>query len=188
MSFRTDDWKDFTIPDVSKLGEFEFFLISEMNSQLIVHHPYRTLEELKGTLNMAQDDVSLAWSVINDHYLTDLPLLYPPHVIAVTAIFLAMTLKSTQAGLQATPSTAAALANTPQLLKDPAGSGAAAPSIAPNKVQNLVSWLAEGEVDIKAVIECTQEMISLYEVWELYNEKSCKEQIARYIKARGLDK
>lgn len=176
------------IPDVSKLGEFEFYLISEMNSQLILHHPYRTLEELKETLNMAQDDVSLAWSVINDHYMTDLPLLYPPHVIAVTAIFLALTLKPTQVGLQAAANNAAALAATPQLFKDPTGMGSQGPSVAPNKVQNLVSWLAEGEVDIKAVIECTQEIISLYEVWELYNEKSCKDQIARYIKARGLDK
>ena len=176
------------IPDVSKLGEFEFYLISEMNSQLIVHHPYRTLEELKSTLNMSQDDISLAWSVINDHYLTDLPLLYPPHIIAVTAIFLALTMKPTQAGLQAAANTAAALANTPQLLKDPVGLGAEASTATPNKVQNLVSWLAEGEVDIKAVIECTQEIISLYEIWEVYSEKNCKDQIARYIKARGLDK
>ena len=176
------------LPDVSKLGEFEFYLISELNSQLIVHHPYRTLDELKAALNMDQDDVSLAWSIINDHYLTDLPLLHPPHVIAVTAIFLAITLKPTQAGLQAAASTAAALANTPQQLKDTAGLGLADPSIVPNKIQNLVSWFAEGEVDIKAVIECTQEIISLYEVWEQYNEKACKDQIARYIKARGLDK
>ena len=176
------------IPDVSKLGEFEFYLISEMNSQLIVHHPYRTLEELKDALSMAQDDISLAWSVINDHYLTDLPLLYPPHVIAVTAIFLALTLKPTQAGLQAAANTAAALASTPQLLKDSASSGTDAPSAAPNKVQNFISWLAEGEIDIKAVVECTQEIICLYEIWEVYNEKGCKDQIGRYIKARGLDK
>lgn len=176
------------IPDVSKLGEFEFYLISEMNSQLIIHHPYRTLEEVKATLNLTQDDVSLAWSVINDHYLTDLPLLYPPHVIAVTAIFLASTFKPTQHGIQAAASIAAALSNTPQLLKDSGQSGAGAPNAATKKLQDLISWLAEGEIDIKAVIECTQEIISLYEVWELYNEKSVKEQIQRYVKARGLDK
>lgn len=176
------------IPDVSRLGEFEFWLISEMNSQLIVHHPYRTLDELKDSLNMDQDDISLAWSVINDHYLTDLPLMHPPHIIAVTAMFLALTLKPTPAGLQAAANTAAALANTPQLLKDPKRSGNGGPNTIPNKIQNLVSWLADGEVDIKAVIECTQEIISLYEVWEQFNEKTCKEQIARFVKARGLDK
>ena len=173
---------DFIISDVSKLGECEFYLISEMNSQLIVHHPYRSLQKLQSTLSMAQDDISLAWSIINDHYLTDLPLLCPPHVVAVTAIFLALTLKPTQTGLQAAASTAAALARTSQVPTD-------VPANSPQKkVQNLVSWLAEGEIDIEAVVDCSQEIISLYEVWEQYSEKTCKEQISRYVKARGLDK
>ncbi|MCJ1465869.1 RNA polymerase II holoenzyme cyclin-like subunit [Pseudocyphellaria aurata] len=178
---------DYIISDVSKLGECEFSLISEMNSQLIVHHPYRTLQELQGTLSMAQEDVSLAWSILNDHYLTDLPLLFPPHVIAVTAIFLALTLKPTQAGLQAAASTAAALANASQVPKETSSTGAM-PNSPQVKVQNLVSWLAEGEVDIKAVVDCSQEIISLYDVLEQYSEKTCKEQIARFVKARGLDK
>lgn len=179
---------DFIISDVSKLGECEFYLISEMNSQLIIHHPYRTLHELQGTLSMGQDDISLAWSIINDHYLTDLPLLFPPHVIAVTAIFLAMTLKPTQAGLQAAASTASILSGVSTVTKDQSAASSVPSSAQQKKVQNLVSWLAEGEIDIKAVVECSQEIISLYDVWEQYNEKACKEGIARFVKARGLDK
>ena len=179
---------DFIVSDVSKLGECEFYLISEMNSQLIIHHPYRTLHELQATLSMAQDDISLAWSIINDHYLTDLPLLFPPHVVAVTAIFLAMTLKPTQAGLQAAASTAAALSSTSTMPKDQSGPNTGVLSTQQKKVQNLVSWLAEGEIDIKAVVDCSQEIISLYDVWEQYNEKTCKEQVGRFVKARGLDK
>ena len=153
-----------------------------MNSQLIVHHPYRSLQNLEGTLSMAQDDISLAWSIINDHYLTDLPLLYPPHVVAITAIFLALTLKPTQPGPQAAASTATALARASQVPAD-------LPLNSPQrKVQHLVNWLAEGEVDIEAVVECSQEIISLYEIWEQYSEKTCKEQIARYVKTQGLDK
>jgi cyclin C len=159
-----------------------------MNSQLIVHHPYRTLQEFQGILNMAQDDVSLAWSIVNDHYLTDLPLLVPPHVIAVTAMFLALTLKPTQTGLQAAASSAAALSSASPTSKEQAGTSQGPPSTQQKKVQHLVSWLAEGEVDITACIECSQEIISLYDVWEQYNEKTCKEQIARFVKARGLDK
>ena len=179
---------DFIISDVSKLGECEFYLISEMNSQLIVHHPYRSLQKLQSTLNMAQDDISLAWSIINDHYLTDLPLLFPPHVVAVTAIFLSLTLKPTQAGLQAAAGTAAVLARTSQSSTEASTSSTAIGSSPNIKVQNLVRWLAEGEIDIAAAVDCSQEIISLYEVWEQYSEKACKEQIARYIKARGLDK
>jgi cyclin C len=179
---------EFIVSDISKVGECEFFLISEMNCQLIVHHPYRTLMDLQSTLNMAQDEVSLSWSIINDHYLTDITLLFPPHVMAVTAIFLAVVLKPTQAGLQAAANTAAALANAVQNFKDNPMAETAPSSTAQGKVQYLVKWLAEGEVDIKAMIDCTQEIISLYEVWEQYSEKTCKEQIARFVKARGLEK
>lgn len=132
--------------------------------------------------------MSLAWSIINDSYLTDIPLIFPPHVMAVTAIFLALTLKPTQAGLQAAASTAAALANACSLTKDDASSGPSLLDSPQTKVQNLVRWLAEGEIDIKDVVECSQEIISLYDLWEQYSEKACKEQIARFVKARGLDK
>ena len=170
------------------MGESEFYLISEMNSQLIVHHPYRTLHEFQDKLKMAQDDISLAWSIINDHYLTDLPLLVPPHVVAVMAIFLAMTLKPTQTGLQAAASTAAALSSGANGTKDVASTSSSVLNTQQKKVQDLVSWLAKGEIDIKAVVECSQEIISLYDVWEQYNEKTCREQIARFVKSRGLDK
>ncbi len=189
------DFADFVTSDVAKLGECEFSLISEMNSNLIVHHPYRTLSELQTTLSLSPDEVALAWSIINDHYLTDLPILNPPHVIAVTAIFLAVILKPSHANLQNVSMSAAAIAGAVQAVtnaRDPSSAtkfenGAPPPPPAP-KVQKLVTWLAEGEISIEAVVECTQEIISLYEVWEQYNEKNCKEQIGRFVKARGLDK
>lgn len=179
---------DFIVSDIAKLGECEFHLISEMNSQLIIHHPYRTLQDLQGKLNIAQDDVLLAWSIINDHYLTDLPLLFPPHVIAVTAAFLALTLKPTSAGSQAAANTPAVVTLNLSTQKDGGLVGSGGSSAQQRKVQSLVSWLAEGEVDIRAVVDCSQEMISLYEVWDQHNEKTLKEQIARFVKARGLDK
>ena len=179
---------DFIVSDISRLGECEFFLISEMNCQLIVHHPYRTLIALQDTLNLAQDEISLAWSIINDSYLTDLGFLFPPHVIAVTAIFMALVLKPTQAGLQAAAATATALASAIQSAKEGSSLEELPTGQAQGKVQNMVQWLAKGEVDIKAVIETTQEIICLYEVWEQYNDKTCKDQIARLVKARGLDK
>ncbi|KAL9117449.1 MAG: hypothetical protein Q9187_006013 [Circinaria calcarea] len=181
-------WPEFIVSDISKLGECEFFLISEMNCQLILHHPYRTLLDLQSTLGIAQDEVSLSWSIINDHYLTDIPLLFPPHVVAVTAIFLALVLKPTQTGLQAAANSATALAHATQSMKDGLSAENTASNSSQGKVQFLVKWLAESEIDIKAMIECTQEIISLYEVWERYSEKTCKEQIARFVKGRAMDK
>lgn len=188
--------------DVSKLGECEFWLISEMSSRLIVHHPYRTLSELQGPLGLAPDEVALAWSLINDHYLTDLPLLQPPHVVAVMAVFLTVVFR--QPGLGAGTGTGVLLPGASTMAgslvrEGPAGllsalggepgpaAGNRAGAFSP-RVQRLVDWLAAGEVDIGAVVESTQELLSLYEVWEQYNEKACREQIGRFVQARGLDR
>ena len=153
-----------------------------MNSQLIIHHPYRSLAELQSHFQLTQEENALAWSIINDHYLTDLPLLHAPHVIAITAMFLSVVLKPTQGGLQVH---AAGVTNALQTLGNARSAGAQG---AQNRVQKLVDWLAESSVDMEAVVECTQELISLYEVWETYTDKTCKDQIAKFVKARGLDK
>ncbi|PGH11729.1 RNA polymerase II holoenzyme cyclin-like subunit [Polytolypa hystricis UAMH7299] len=183
-------WPDFIASDISKLGECEFWLISEMNSQLIVHHPYRTLSELQGPLGLTPDEVALAWSVVNDHYLTDLPLLQPPHVISVMAILVAVVFKPGPANVHIPGASSVAAA-----LRDGSAGSAlaafgerAAGGALPPRVQKIVDWLATSEVDIEAVIDCTQELVSLYEVWEQYSEKSCKEQIGRFVKGRALDK
>lgn len=174
---------DFVTTDVSKLGECEFFLISEMNCHLIVHHPYRDLTDLQKVMSMTQEEVSLAWSVINDHYLTDLPLLYPLHVIAATAILLAVTLK--QPGMQVAEDPATAIDKLIRASKSTTMKEGENPQ---DKMQALANWLAKGEIDIRAMIDCTQEIISLYDVWESYNDKICREQIVRFVKARNLDK
>lgn len=41
---------------------------------------------------------------------------------------------------------------------------------------------------MEAIIDCTQELISFYEAQEQYIEKLTREQINRFVKARGLDK
>lgn len=192
-------YKEFITPDVAKLGECEFALISEMSSQLIVHHPYRTLSELQSDLQLGSDEVALAWSIINDHYLTDLPLLNPPHIIAVMAIVVAVVFKPSHPGgafsnsTYSANSTHSAMSAMSGVVRDGAGMNMLAAlgdrsGTGPPRIQKLVQWLAESEVDIKAVIESTQELLSLYEVWEQYSEKHCKELIGRMVKSKNLDK
>ncbi|KAF2656526.1 C/H/G cyclin [Lophiostoma macrostomum CBS 122681] len=173
---------DTSFNDISKIGECEFTLISEMNSQLIIHHPYRSLAELQTQFQLTQEENALAWSILNDHYLTDLPLLHAPHVIATTAMFLAVVLKPTQGGLQGHAAGITSALQTIGNVRNAPGQGTQ------NRVQKLVDWLAESSVDMEAVVECTQELISLYEIWESYTDKTCKDQIAKFVKARGLDK
>ncbi|KAI0803413.1 cyclin domain-containing protein [Xylaria sp. FL0064] len=188
--------------DISRLGECEFFMISEMHSQLIVHQPYRTLTSLQGDLFLSQDEANLALSIVNDHYMTDLPLLYPPHIIALTAILLALVLRPNSPGETATNMAAAtaALAQVQAQTPGRAGSNSSSQNTAGvtdkerqqearlNKVQRYAGFLTESNVDIEGMVDCTQELISFYECHEQYNDKITREQINRFVKARGLDK
>lgn len=159
---------------------------------MIVHHPYRTLNSLQGTFSLTQEESTLAWSIINDHYMTDLPLLFPPHIIAVMAILLALVLRPNTTGIQSASGSASNIASAAHAALSSAGlakgSGDKQGGGSRSKVQRLANWLAESDIDIEAMVDCTQEMISFYEVQEHYNDKLTKEQINRFVKARGLDK
>ncbi|KAK2742905.1 RNA polymerase II holoenzyme cyclin-like subunit [Myotisia sp. PD_48] len=220
-------WPEF-VQDSSKVGECEFWLISELNSQLIVYHPYRVLSESHAKdqaegqaqsstfLGLSGDELALAWSIINDHYLTDTHLLHPPHVIAVMAVFVAVifkpannpgggsnsssstTISNSVGGTGGTGGTASAGGTMASAVREGGGMkmlaavGGGEASKAgegmPLRVKRVVDWLARSEVDITGVIDSTQDMISLYEVWEQYSEKTCREMLGKYVKARNLDK
>lgn len=218
-------WTDMQLfHDPSKIGECEFWLISEMSSNLIVHQPYRTLTSLQSNLGLTQDEMALSWSIINDHYMTDLPLIYPPHTIALMAVLLAIVFRPSQnasqgagagtqgaAGAMAQASMSGINAVTAALAQahvrqpptpgappgqTPADGLSAAQAAAMtkekgerySKMQRFGLWLAESNIDIEAMVDCTQELISFYDFQEQYNDKLTREQIVRFIKARGLDK
>lgn len=224
-------WPDFVPSDPSRLGEMEFCLISEMHSQLIVWHPYRSLTALKENQSLAltNEELSLAWSIINDTFMTDLPLTCPPHLIAITAMFLAVIfvpgkpsidLKGpkpltgieigalVEAGYYSTPAGRASILSTfnqpPEAsgtarshnkkppsptLQDRAAVKAKTLAAAGNseKMQNIIQFLVDSDVDIERMVDATQEIISLYEIWEQYSEKAVKEAITRCIRGQHLD-
>ncbi len=71
----------------------EFYLLEELDFNMIIYHPYRSLMTLAQDLGTKNDDVQWAWYIINDSYRTDMCLLYPPHVIAAAALYLQIALK-----------------------------------------------------------------------------------------------
>lgn len=152
-----------------------------MNSYLIVHHPYRTLQDLGPQLQLTPEETSQSWNVINDSYLTDLPMLYPPHIIALTAIFLSVVSK---ASLHATTSSAAAA--TVAAVTTGTGGNISSGAGPQSRTVMLIEWYAESGIDMDSIIECTQEIISLYEIWDSFADKVCKDQLSRMIKQRGL--
>ncbi|KAK4990436.1 RNA polymerase II holoenzyme cyclin-like subunit [Elasticomyces elasticus] len=175
-------WPEHALSEI-KLGEMEFHLISTLNSHLILHHPYRSLNDIAPALQLTGEEHAVAHNVVNDSYNTDLPLLYPPHVIAVTAMFLAVVLRSPAQVVQM---------HTPMLsadaLRGAMGSLGGGRPASPAKLAKMVDWLAESKVDMGAVVDCTQELISLYDLWENYSEKACKEGIGRFMKGEKLDR
>ena len=156
---------------------------------MIIHQPYRSLTSLQSIFSLTQEESALAWSIINDHYMTDMPLLFAPHIIAVMAILLALVLRPNTTGLQSASGAAGNIANAAhQVLNGGSKAGNEGVQGADSKVHRLQEWLAESDIDVEAIVDCTQEIISFYEVQEQYNEKLTKEQINRFVKARGLDK
>ena len=223
-------WPEYISGDVARIGEMEFSLISEMRSQLTVWHPYRTLVLLKDDqdLNIAPEEFALAWAIINDSYLTDLPLTCPPHVIAIIGIFLAilfvsnrqdrLAMSGMQRLLQTMPTSgesstfisAGGLAglrgamsnalNTLPVSQLSSFSGSQPSSqesgrttnetedaVASERIERAVKFLSSKELDIEQVIEATQEIISLYEIWEQYNDKTIREAVTRCYRGRGID-
>lgn len=176
------------VSDVSKIGECEFYIISTLKSRLVLHHPYRTLVDHGPMIPMLHEETALAWSIINDHYNTDLPLLYPPHVIAFAAIFLAVTLRPVaQAKLPSSivmggPATSAASLQQATIFQGLSAMTTKGSRNEQIKINRLVEFFAESDIDLEAVIVVTQELISLYEVWELYSERPCREAFARILR------
>lgn len=198
-------WPELGVTEPSKIGECEFALISTLSSRLIVHHPYRSLNELAPLFGLSHEETTFAHNIINDSYNTDLTLLYPPHIIAITAIFLAVVVRPAgqPSGLQNYASSSSSAQGSP--LPSPGGMNppSAGPSSFPAmsaaaaqnafgtglsgykaagpKIGKLVDWLAESNVDMRAIVDATQELVSLYDVWEQYNERTCREAVTKFM-------
>lgn len=95
-------WPEYIPQDTTKLAEFEFYLVEEMELYLIIYHPYNSLLQIRDFLAnntstyglvLSEDDLQNSWSIINDSYVTDLHLLYPPHVIAIASLYITMVLR-----------------------------------------------------------------------------------------------
>ncbi|GAA5944502.1 uncharacterized protein JCM15063_006383 [Sporobolomyces koalae] len=107
--------------DNNRLAEMEFYLIEELDFHLIVYHPYRALLQLCGRdrgvqaggqeqrrrmLEMDDPTFQMAWFIINDTFRSSLCLIHPPHLIALAAIYLALSMhppRSLTAAFQSLP-------------------------------------------------------------------------------------
>jgi cyclin C len=157
-------WSEFLTLDVAKIAECEFYLIEELDTYLIVHHPYKSLGALGRAmknsyshLSMNNEEMQSTWNMINDSYVTDLLLLYAPHSIAAACIYITIVLKS-------------------PLVR---------PSRPPDRIKvridSLVQFLGESGIDLEDMAECVQEMISSYVRWETYDEGHCRALVSQHL-------
>ncbi|KAI0036970.1 cyclin-like protein [Vararia minispora EC-137] len=189
--------------DNSKLAEMEFYLVGDLECDLTVFHPYRTLTTLcgkepghampgaeagevvgvgvddgprywgtgEGKLVLEEGALQMAWFIINDTYRSELCLLYPPHLIAIAALYLTLILH---------PKTRAAVQG--------AGSSTRRSARQSRPPQDFVEWLAGLRVSHTLVTTVVQEIVSLYSLWDRFREDAPGEGdsgSARGVFARG---
>lgn len=154
-------WPEFVPPDPTKVTEFEFYLIEELQSYLIVHHPYKSMEQIVNVLKeppfelrLSQDELQNCWSLINDSYINDVHLMYPPHVIAVACLFITICIRG-----RTVKSSLSNVMDTDPILTQVV------------KQQEIVNrFVAESQVDLEEVMNTVQELITLYDHWDKYHE------------------
>lgn len=194
--------------DNSKLAEMEFYLVDDLECDLIVFHPYRTLLALcgkenssavveaeagelgagiddgsrywgtgEGKLELQETALQTAWLIINDTYRSDLCLLYPPHMIAIAAIYLTLVFHApTYASIrsQSQNGSTSQLSSQPQSSQssphNPRRSSRSSSSQPKKPSQDVIGFMAGLNVNMEVIASIAQEIISLYTLWDRYNE------------------
>ncbi len=185
--------------DNSKLGEMEFYLVDDLECDLTVFHPYRTLMALckkesstdeddeteagelgvgvsadegqrywgssEDKLEMSEAALQMAWHIINDTYRGTLCLLYPPHLIAIAAIYLTQVFHQPSRD------------NLSTLLQPPSSTAphprrSSRNATESKKHQDPVTFLAELNVSLPLIATISQEIIALYALWDRYKDDS----------------
>ncbi|KAF9109234.1 hypothetical protein BGX27_007840 [Mortierella sp. AM989] len=179
--------------DTSKVAEFEFYLLEELEFYLIVYHPYRDLTIIAKSLKLEESNLQTAWFVINDSFRTDVCLLYAPHMIALAALYIICVVhaerftdtsnNNSSAGNAITDDSNSAITSQhsnmhlhSQLhsMATKKGVHHSTPQTERHGInnRNMVQWFADLNVEIEEIIEITQEILSLYTIWKDYNEES----------------
>ncbi|KAI9141536.1 cyclin-like protein [Paraphysoderma sedebokerense] len=128
--------------DISDVTEFEFYLLEDLEFNLIIYHPYRPLLQYTNSINLDKSILQTAWFIVNDSYRTDVCLLYPPYMIALAAIYMSVVFNS----------------------KVKVGEG--------DKEKDMREWFSELSVDVEKIIEITQDLLTLYSHWSQYAEST----------------
>ncbi|GMM34717.1 cyclin-dependent protein serine/threonine kinase regulator [Saccharomycopsis crataegensis] len=230
-------WPQYIPHDLTKLAEFEFYLIEEMENYLIIHNPYRSLGQIRNILAstdfahidnynsnngmnnidggnngnyrdgyksygdlssgldpsngklydgvncliLHQDELQVSWSIINDSYITDLSLIFPPHIISLGAIYIAVVLRCS--AMMNDRASSAILRRAGVDLPNKPGTTNTGPNIE-GRMNILTNFMGISNIDLNEVIEAVQEILTLYEVWEAYDENKLRKKVQKLFMNR----
>lgn len=199
-------WPEYIPHDVSKLAEFEFYLIEELDMYLVLHHPYKSLLQMRDFLEahreygfvFTADELQHTWLLLNDSYITDLHLVFPPHIIAMAAAYITFVLKKSLNAIRASGPALAPLATSDAMhiddLMSLSGLGNAAAPVDSAmdlqldedtfKIDRFMHFLDYSHVNLDEVVEAMQEMISLYVAWDRYNEVGVRKALQFMLLSR----
>lgn len=74
--------------DKDAVLEAECRVLTELNTSLLMHHPYRPLELFLSDAAAARECTSNAWSMVNDSFIFDVGLSHPPYIIALACMYM----------------------------------------------------------------------------------------------------
>ncbi|EJD35978.1 cyclin-like protein [Auricularia subglabra TFB-10046 SS5] len=202
--------------DNARLAEMEFYLVDELECDLTVFHPYRTLLTLvcppgretpqvveaeagelgagvneesdtrywgtgAGKLELPEGCIQLAWFIINDTYRSDhLCLVYPPHLIAIAAIQVAIALHTDTRklampapGTRPPPPPSSAEHDPAPAPRRSSRSHVAQQAVRksqPTRAADAVGFLAGLNVNMREIAAIAQEMLGLYRLWMKFKD------------------
>lgn len=213
--------------DNHKIAEMEFYLVDDLECDLVVFHPYRTLLALckkeiinssidsgeegetldmgagldatdgprywgtgEGQLELPPGALQVAWhvtlpsarrcpysyvvrSIINDTYRSQLCLLHPPHLIAIAAIFLSFIIHPPvrpEPHVLSTDADAEVHRAPRRSSRQASHNMATLKKQQSHQPQDPIAFLAELNVSLPLVASISQEIISLYALWDQYKE------------------
>jgi len=227
----------------------EFYLMDDLECDLTVFHPYRTLLTLckkevndssslfgseegeadeasvgvgsddgprywgtgEGQLELTDGALQTAWYdhrinrrathlismfnrfILNDTYRSELCLLYPPHIVAIAALYLTLILHRPTRDIILTQLPSEDGERSPPQLAQPPEQTTPTPRRSsrqahhsstlvepPKKPQDPINFLAELNISLPLIATVSQEIISLYTLWDRYKEddvpKTSREQ------------
>ncbi|KAF8351767.1 hypothetical protein F5887DRAFT_1057610 [Amanita rubescens] len=224
-----------TIFDHTKIAEMEFYLgeqpRQEVQGQIPKQKKAEAIEEDslgvgvsaddgprywgtgEGQLELPEGGFQHAWFIINDTYRSNICLLYPPHLIAVAAIYLTVVFhppsrleitphlsssssrsssSTTTSSSAPPPSTTSTTRRSTRLNNTPSAIPLTPSSSKPSPPDTILTFLANMNVSLPLIATIMQEIISLWSLWDRYKEGAADtvsetgRRSWRYIKIASL--